>query len=240
MEIRHAICEKRTYSRVPVTHDHTFGQLLFPLKGDMKVKTDHNCFHLKEDTIFFIPFHCMHTFHSFTANEFLVLDVPKHFLNEGIIVESSEPIQLNLDYKWKSLRFLLMEEVHRLKGKSASSLDQLSRYIVKKLPDASHPSIEYIHNHFAEPISVYRLAELEHYHPVYFTEWFKKKTGKTPGTYIQEIRINESKKLLEETDWSISMIAHYVGYDHLSSFTRTFVKFTGTTPTQYRKQLKES
>ncbi|MEI3613121.1 helix-turn-helix transcriptional regulator [Pseudogracilibacillus sp. SO30301A] len=139
---------------------------------------------------------------------------------------------IQIDKQWASIRYLLLEEA-RSQEKSSSLID-LTRYVTNKLQISRPPSIEYIHNHYKEPIRLETLAKIEHYHPVYYSTWFKQKTGKSPKVYISELRLREAKYLLLSTAWSMTRISEEIGFENSSSFTRWFVNSEGIPPKQYR------
>jgi len=49
-----------------------------------------------------------------------------------------------------------------------------------------------------------------------------------------------AKKLLGDTDMSVALIASKVGYENFTNFTQMFRKYTGTTPTEYRKKYQKN
>lgn len=65
---------------------------------------------------------------------------------------------------------------------------------------------------------------------------FKKATGDTPASYVQSVRLEHAKQLLENSQLKIADITHAVGYEDISSFTRLFKKHTGLTPGHYRER----
>ncbi|MGE6753604.1 AraC family transcriptional regulator [Rossellomorea sp. NPDC071047] len=220
------ICDKRSYSKDIQSHQHDFGQFLFPLQGSLDIKTSMQEFNLTSDYCFYLPPASSHDFRSPDRNEFLTLDIPDHFLPGD-----TDSMYVRLDESWASIRFLLLEEAGR--GSSAALTD-LTRYVTHKLKAAPFASIEYIHQHYKESLSLDTLAAIEHYHPAYYSSWFKRKTGKSPKIYITELRLQEAKHLLLTTTWSISAISEEIGFENSSSFTRWFVKWEGTTPQAYR------
>ncbi|MES1249649.1 MAG: helix-turn-helix domain-containing protein [Chitinophaga rupis] len=58
----------------------------------------------------------------------------------------------------------------------------------------------------------------------------------SPGKWLQNRRLDAAKKLLEETALSVSEICYHVGYQDLASFSRLFLKTTGMTPGEFRRQ----
>lgn len=83
---------------------------------------------------------------------------------------------------------------------------------------------------------VERLASIEHFNVSYYCKWFYNQTGMTPNAYIQQIRLEKAKVLLETTELSLLEIALQVGYSHQSSLTRLFRKIEGSNPILYRKR----
>jgi transcriptional regulator GlxA family with amidase domain len=68
--------------------------------------------------------------------------------------------------------------------------------------------------------------------------WFKGKIGMTPTRYVKQLRLNEAKRLLLETDASIADITQEVGYSCQSHLTKVFEETEQTTPLLYRTQNK--
>jgi AraC-like DNA-binding protein len=226
--IKEAICEKRTYSREYDSHEHSYGQFLFPLQGCMDLLTNEQKIELDQNHGLYLPPGCSHTFRSSDRNECLVLDIPYRFLTKN-----TSSMFISMDQHWSSVRFLLLEEAAS-QSSSSSALTELTGYISQKLRKPVSSSIEYIHRHFLEPITVEDLARMEHYHPAYYSAWFKQKTGKNVKTYLSELRLKEAKRLLRETDWTITRIGEEFQFEHPSSFTRWFRSYEGVSPKEYR------
>lgn len=67
---------------------------------------------------------------------------------------------------------------------------------------------------------------------------FKKATGDTPRLYIQRVRVEAAKKILEEKGSSFDEISYEVGYEDSSYFRKIFIKHTGLLPGEYRKKFQ--
>jgi AraC family transcriptional regulator len=78
------------------------------------------------------------------------------------------------------------------------------------------------------------LAELSHYH---FSRAFKQSFGLPPLRYHAQRRIERAKSLLAGARQSITEIALEIGFSDASSFARVFHKFTGRTPSEYRRSV---
>jgi transcriptional regulator GlxA family with amidase domain len=69
-----------------------------------------------------------------------------------------------------------------------------------------------------------------------FARRFRAATGHAPLDYVQRVRIEESKQILETERSTVEKIAHQVGYDDTVSFRRLFKRMVGETPAEYRKR----
>lgn len=93
----------------------------------------------------------------------------------------------------------------------------------------------YIDAHFRENLNLDFLSQLAHLNKFYLVHSFKRAFGMTPINYLQFRRIAEGRRLLLETDMTISQIAQALGFASQSSFTQCFKKTVLLTPTGFRK-----
>ncbi|MGE7881558.1 helix-turn-helix domain-containing protein [Bacillus sp. NPDC094077] len=93
----------------------------------------------------------------------------------------------------------------------------------------------YIFKNIYNPISVKQLAKIANVNPDYLSILFKKEVGISLSEYIQRERIEEAKKLLTFTTYSLSDICAWLNFSDQSYFTKIFKKFTNETPGKYRK-----
>jgi transcriptional regulator GlxA family with amidase domain len=66
---------------------------------------------------------------------------------------------------------------------------------------------------------------------------FQQATGESPLAYVQHLRVETAKQLLETTDLSFDAIVERVGYTDVSSFRRLFKRQTNVSPREYRKRF---
>ena len=71
-----------------------------------------------------------------------------------------------------------------------------------------------------------------------FARRFRKATGYAPIDYVQTLRVEEAKQLLESGDQPIDEVAVAVGYDDAGSFRRLFKRLTGISPHRYRQRFQ--
>jgi YesN/AraC family two-component response regulator len=76
-----------------------------------------------------------------------------------------------------------------------------------------------------------------HLNPSYLSQLFKQQTGKTFSDYVNEVRLEEAKKLLVHTALRVSEVSERLGYTDLTYFSGSFKKLTGHTPSEYRKKF---
>jgi transcriptional regulator GlxA family with amidase domain len=70
-----------------------------------------------------------------------------------------------------------------------------------------------------------------------FSRRFRASTGYEPMDYVQSLRIEEAKQLLETADLSVEDVGHAVGYEDPTSFRRLFKRKAGLTPATYRRKF---
>ena len=97
--------------------------------------------------------------------------------------------------------------------------------------------VEYVSEHFADPLSTAGLSRLFGYDEAYFCRRFKKLTGLTVLRYIEVLRLEAAQKLLLETDTEISQIALQCGFGDVCYFSHRFRKHAGQPPSAFRKGM---
>ncbi|MDR3592103.1 MAG: helix-turn-helix domain-containing protein [Negativicutes bacterium] len=97
-------------------------------------------------------------------------------------------------------------------------------------------AVQYVNYHYKENIKLTDVANHVHLNPSYFSFLFKKGTGAGFIDYVLDLRIEESKDLLVNTEKSINEIAVAVGFTSQSYFARIFKQRTGRTPGVYRQK----
>jgi transcriptional regulator GlxA family with amidase domain len=95
----------------------------------------------------------------------------------------------------------------------------------------------YVLAHHRDDIGVDTLAAKVGMSPRNFLRRFKAATGRMPGAYLQAVRIDAAKALLERERISVKEIATSVGYEDISFFRSLFKRMTGMTPADYRSRF---
>ena len=96
-------------------------------------------------------------------------------------------------------------------------------------------ALAYIHEHYTESITVDDIAVFCNCSRSYITKLFKTNNNYCIKKYITNLRIQNAKKLLKNSDKSIKEIAFYLGYNDSNYFSNVFYKNTGVYPREYRR-----
>lgn len=95
-------------------------------------------------------------------------------------------------------------------------------------------AVELMNASLERELSLNEIARAAYLSPFHFARLFKKLTGATPHNYHAALRLNHARKLLSETDLSVTEIAARVGYRSSSHFTKAFRQTNGLSPRQFR------
>lgn len=96
--------------------------------------------------------------------------------------------------------------------------------------------IEYINQNLDnKELCIKILAQEVYLTPTYLSNLFKKKTGRTIGQYLTDVRVKEAKKILKNPQLKLYQIAEMVGYEDANYFAKIFKKKTGMLPSEYRE-----
>ena len=98
-------------------------------------------------------------------------------------------------------------------------------------------AIYYIHKYYNEDISIDDLCENLNINKSYFCNLFKKSTNQTFSNFLNQFRVEKSKKLLADPSLSLLDVALEVGFTNQNYYTIVFKKMTNQTPSMYRKEL---
>lgn len=125
-----------------------------------------------------------------------------------IVRQQSEPVELKTGYAFESVN---------------------KKYVVEQI-------ISYFEDHYAEKISLDRIAENMYLSPFYVSRIFKSEIGDTPIRYLINIRLERAMELLKTgSAGSIQEVAEKVGYEDAYHFSKLFKKRYGYPPSKVRK-----
>lgn len=97
-----------------------------------------------------------------------------------------------------------------------------------------------IHTLLGEKISVPQLAQACALSRSHFSRAFKRSTGMSPQDWIHQQRIAQAKRLIQESDMTLTQISAECGFCDQAHFSRTFSKTEGVNPMAWRSRLMTS
>ncbi|MER8222221.1 GlxA family transcriptional regulator [Streptomyces sp. NPDC094143] len=124
----------------------------------------------------------------------------------------------------------------RRPGNQAQFSAQLAAQTARREP------LREVQRHIAErpdaDLSVESLAARARLSPRHFARAFRAETGMTPGRYVDRVRLEHARRLLEDTVDGIEEISRTSGYGTPEAMRRAFVKALGTPPAEYRRRFR--
>ncbi len=134
---------------------------------------------------------------------------------------------------------LKMQQPEEVKGWFLEKITDACRNILGKRTEKSTNMIEiaqqYIRSNYARDLSLDEVSRQLNISSYYFSKVFKEGTGENFVEYLNKVRIESAKKLLLESDYSIKSICAMIGYADPNYFSRSFKKYVGTTPTEFKE-----
>lgn len=177
-------------------------------------------------------------------------DIPVVFLTE----ETSEEIviktfkagareffkkPLDLDEFKKRLNELLLLKRRAKEKRSFFPITEIFKFFdkpVDDLPANIMKVIYFMNEHFSEKLSIADMAKEAGLSRFHFCRIFRKYTGMSPKKFLCRLRLERAKILLRDSERTVSDVAADVGFEDISNFIRYFKKYTGYTPTVYKKR----
>ena len=155
----------------------------------------------------------------------------------------------NLCYSFNIQNYETLLSIQSSQMESAHNVFSIYRYALISLmaqlgqfTDSSNKIIteacNYISCNLSDLLSLDTVAAHVHVNPTYLSRLFKKETGISFNTYINQMRIAKAMQLLE-TGRKITDVSGMVGFDNSKYFSQVFKKQTGRTPREYLREKRE-
>lgn len=156
--------------------------------------------------------------------------IEKNNIDEYYLHRVSEKFALKIEY------------ANSLKQLNQLTIEMIKEYcnLVNKCSNNNYSilvskAINYIKLNFNQEIGLSKISKDLFVHKTNLAKKFKEEVGKTTAEYINEIRIKESKYILQNTTLSIEDIAYCVGYNDKKYFSKVFKSIEKISPSEYRK-----
>ena len=115
---------------------------------------------------------------------------------------------------------------------------QYTKTVAEPYSGSLAPVIDWILEHLDQPLSLRTVAEHAHVSTRTLARRFRAETGQPLMAWIATRRVDRVQALLEETDLTITQIAHAAGFGSSESLRRHFIASAGTTPRAYRETFQ--
>ncbi len=114
-------------------------------------------------------------------------------------------------------------------------IDNIFDFADRKNVDAVEKAVQYIRKNYSSKITLEDAAKAVYLSPTYFGKVFQKSMGCSFGTYLNQLRIEMSKRYLLQKDVSMADVGEMVGFEDQSYFTKVFKRVVGVSPSYFRK-----
>ncbi len=138
--------------------------------------------------------------------------------------DNSKDIFADLNLKELLIRLMQSQHLTQVMTESAVSNNQSRQHFV----------LNYIREHLTERISVDTLSKKAYLSRNLFFRWFREQFGITPLEYVNRERITLAKRLLSQSDNTVSRVSELCGFTDVNYFIRMFKKVEGITPKTYQ------
>ncbi|WP_163537428.1 response regulator [Gracilibacillus sp. YIM 98692] len=164
--------------------------------------------------------------------ENLLRDIENELINRNISLPNCLPEQI----KWPNTRELMMEkakqEISHMIETVQGSRNLGSRQNILK-------AVEYMKKNYAlEELSLQEAANYVGVSESYFSRSFKEEMNISFIKYLIKLRLAKAKEMIQDSDLKITDIAFKVGFSDYPHFSKSFKKYYGLTPNEYRKQMQ--
>ena len=240
-------------------HTHTFFHYLYVVGGSGSIRIKNTEYKLTPNNLYLVTPDTDHTFCASSTSRLVTLEI-KFEINDKALCDEvcAFPAVINCSntsvYEilnrlhneritkkiyYKELSSCILYEVFIKLKRTVSNLGK--RFVggsesegEQALDDISKIKI-YIKNNIDNDITLTELAEIANLEKTYFVKKFKKATGMTPMQYVRDMKLTRAKKFLLYSDMNITQISEAMSFSSIHRFSEFFLKETGMSPQQFRK-----
>ena len=255
---------RKTLVTAPMNFNwHESVEIIYVDDGEGAVICDFEEHPISRGDIFIVNSDVFHSMHTDTYLSFYYLIVDSDFCKENGLNMSSILFESKIRDSWAISMFgailrTYIEKGNFYKAKVRAKVLDFLVYLCEKYGveiserekkhdknfDNIRAAIVYIRDHIRERITVDTLAAMSGMSKYHFIREFKRITRYTPVMYTNVMRIEMARRLIGSDNLSIGEISEKCGFENVSYFTKTFKKYTGTTPSELKleksKKVKEN
>ncbi len=229
-------------------HDHDYIEFIFFLDGRARIDVPGKQVNLLLYDLIAYPPGVLH-------QEFLDPRSHQEIICLGVEVESESTLNTSFELSDQSNKYCwLFTQIYDEYSAKNEGFEELISSYLKTLflllkrsynepcyedMEVFNRCLHYIHDHYLGDLNIGKLSSLAYVSPSYLNRIFKKQLGISPMHYVNYCRIENAKRLLRSSSYSITEIASNSGIKDQKYFSRIFRKFSGQSPSEYRKALRE-
>lgn len=173
--------------------------------------------------------------HDFLRNHIVELAVYVINVLRSYNIDVNEIIDDDSTLFYNIISYTDMKDLYRwMKGFLTTSIEALETKNMRFSPCIAR-AVAHIEKNYAQDISLKTMAYDLNINAAYLGQLFKTETGQLFSAFLNKTRIENAKKMLLKTGLTLSEISQQCGYTNISYFYNIFKKYTGQTPSQYRK-----
>lgn len=246
-------------------HFHDWIEIIYLTHGDLEIQVNNKTTQLKVNDFVVINPMSIHSTRCMNGNTAILLQIPISFLEKfmpnireysfAVDLESKDPkvqtklanIRSTLQDLWINYEFqvegyvfrcysLIFEIIYILVHSFSYKVDRNERRKNEKNLERIQTIIEYVEEHYQEPISISEIAGLVGLNEIYFSRFFKNNMGMTFLEYLNMVRLEKIYVDLLNTNMPIKDIQEKHGFYNDKVFRRMFKEVYGCTPREARKQ----
>ena len=245
-------------------HWHDGIEILYNLTGIHQIILKNKTIELHENDLFLINSRTLHATRSSKNNSIILIELPYSFLKKYIPDIDSITYDINphsqnakIQTKLSQLKKIIfdMDVIMDIKPDSSNlrlnsltfeMLFQLQHNFKVKTPkrctntqqkNAQRLSLilDYVYEHYTEPISIAEISSYVHLQPQYFCRFFKENMGKTFLDFLNEVRLYYTYQDIINTSIPITEIIAKNGFSTYATFRKLFISKFSCTPSTLRK-----
>lgn len=149
----------------------------------------------------------------------------------------AEEEYLGYDYNCDGTKLEKIRELEQLHRSKEDNNTNVKPNVYSKTVEKS---LSYIQSHYNQNLSLEEICVHVAVSKNYFCYLFKREVGISLWNYLTKIRLEQAKKLLEESEMKTYEISFEVGYDNPNYFSKVFKKFCHVSPNEYRRERWQS
>ena len=246
-------------------HFHDWIEIIYLTHGDLEIQVNNKTTQLKVNDFVVINPMSIHSTRCMNGNTAILLQIPISFLEKfmpdireysfAVDLESKDPkvqtklanIRSTLQDLWINYQFqvegyvfrcysLIFEIIYILIHSFSYKVDRNERKKNEKNLERIQRIIEYVEEHYREPISIPEIAGLVGLNEIYFSRFVKNNMGMTILEYLNMVRLEKIYVDLLNTNMPVKDIQEKHGFYNDKVFRRMFKEVYGCTPREARKQ----